>query len=50
MVMRHIMLRNSHVRAFDKFFDDAWNHWGRNPVAVMDTVLESIAKHSGSLY
>ena len=44
MVMRSVMLRNSHVRAFDKFFDDAWNHWGRNPFAVMDNVLESIAK------
>ncbi len=39
-----MLLRNSHVRAFDKFFDDAWNHGFRNPFAVMDSVLESISK------
>ena len=44
MVMRSMLLRNSHVRAFDKFFDDAWNHGFRNPFAVMDGVLESISK------
>ena len=44
MVMRSMLLRNSHVRAFDKFFDDAWSHGFRNPFAVMDSVLESISK------
>ena len=44
MVMRSMLLRNSQVRAFDKFFDDAWSHWGRSPFAVMDSVLESITK------
>ena len=39
-----MLLRNSHVRAFDKFFDDAWNHGFKNPFAIMDTVLESISK------
>ena len=43
-MVRSMMLRNSHIRAFDKFFDDAWSHWGRSPFAVMDSVLESIAK------
>ena len=38
-----IMLRNSHVRAFDKFFNDAWDSGFRNPFAVMDSVLESIS-------
>ena len=41
-MVRSMLLRNSHVRAFDKFFDDAWNHGFRNPFAVMDGVLESI--------
>ena len=44
MVMRSMLLRNSHVRAFDKFFDDAWSHGFRNPFAIMDGVLESISK------
>jgi hypothetical protein len=44
MVMRSMLLRNSHVRAFDKFFDDAWGNGFRNPFAVMDSVLESITK------
>ena len=39
-----MLLRNSYVRAFDKFFDNAWNHGFRNPFAVMDGVLESISK------
>ena len=43
-MVRSMMLRNSHVRAFDKFFDDAWSHWGTNPFAVMDNVLDSITK------
>ena len=43
-MVRSMMLRNSQIRAFDKFFDDAWSHWGRNPFAVMDSVLESISK------
>ena len=43
-MVRSMMLRNSHVRAFDKFFDDAWSHGFRNPFAVMDSVLESITK------
>ena len=41
-MVRGMLLRNSHVRAFDKFFDDAWSHGFRNPFAIMDTVLESI--------
>ena len=44
MVMRSMLLRNSHVRAFDKFFDDAWSHGFRNPFAAMDSVLECISK------
>ena len=43
-MVRSMMLRNSHIRAFDKFFDDAWSNGFRNPFAVMDSVLESIAK------
>ena len=43
-MVRSMMLRNSHIRAFDKFFDDAWGHGFRNPFAVMDTDLESISK------
>ena len=43
-MVRSMLLRNSHVRAFDKFFDDAWSHGFRNPFAVMDSVLESISK------
>ena len=43
-MVRSMMLRNSHVRAFDKFFDDAWSSGFRNPFAVMDSVLESITK------
>ena len=43
-MVRSMMLRNSHVRAFDKFFDDAWSHWGTNPFAVIDNVLDSITK------
>ena len=43
-MVRSMLLRNSHVRAFDKFFDDAWSHGFRNPFAIMDTVLESISK------
>ena len=43
-MVRSMLLRNSQIRAFDKFFDDAWNHGYRNPFAVMDTVLESISK------
>ena len=41
---RSMLLRNSHVRGFDKFFDDVWSHGFRNPFAVMDSVLESITK------
>ena len=43
-MVRSMLLRNSQVRAFDKFFDDAWSTGFRNPFAVMDSVLESIAK------
>ena len=43
-MVRSMMLRNSHIRAFDKFFDDAGGRWGRSPFAVMDSVLESISK------
>ena len=43
-MVRSMLLRNSHVRALDKFFDGAWNHGFRNPFAVMDGVLESISK------
>ena len=43
-MVRSMMLRNSHIRAFDKFFDDAWSTGFRNPFAVMDSVLESITK------
>ena len=43
-MVRGMLLRNSHDRAFDKFFDDAWTHDFRNPFAVMDGVLESISK------
>ena len=43
-MVRSMMLRNSQVRAFDKFFDDAWSDGFRNPFAVMDSVLESITK------
>jgi len=39
-----MILRNNHIRAFDKFFDDAFGHGFHNPFAVMDSVLESIAK------
>ena len=42
MVMRSMLLRNSHVRVLDKFFGDVWSHGFRNPFAVLDTVLESI--------
>ena len=43
-MVRSMLLRNAHDRAFDKFFDDAWNHGFKNPFAIMDTVLESINK------
>ena len=43
-MVRSMMLRNSHVRAFDKFFDDAWSDGFRNPFAVMESVLDSITK------
>ena len=43
-MVRSMVLRNSQVRAFDKFFDDAWSTGFRNPFAVMDSVLESITK------
>ena len=43
-MVRSMLLRNSQIRAFDKFFDDAWSHDFRNPFAVMDGVLESISK------
>ena len=43
-MVRSMLLRNSQVRAFDKFFDDAWSTGFRNPFAVMDSVLESTAK------
>ena len=43
-MVRSMMLRNSQIRAFDKFFDDAWGNGFRNPFAVMDSVLESISK------
>ena len=43
-MVRSMMLRNSQVRAFDKFFDDAWSNGFRIPFAVMDSVLESITK------
>ena len=43
-MVRSMLLRNSQIRAFDKFFDDAWSHDFRNPFAVMDSVLESITK------
>ena len=43
-MVRSMLLRNSQVRAFDKFFDDAWSTGFRNPFAVMDSVLESITK------
>ena len=49
MVMRSMLLRNSHVRAFDKFFDDAWSHSFRNPFAVMDKVNCPIVKSVGWL-
>ncbi len=39
-----MILRNNHIRAFDKFFDDAFGRGFHNPFAVMDSVLESIAK------
>ena len=43
-MVRSMLLRNSRIRAFDKFFDDAWSNGFRNPFAVMDSVLESITK------
>ena len=43
-MVRSMLVRNSQVRAFDKFFDDAWSTGFRNPFAVMDSVLESITK------
>ena len=43
-MVRSMLLRNSQIRAFDKFFDDAWSTGFRNPFAVMDSVLESITK------
>ena len=43
-MVRSMLLRNSQIRAFDKFFDDAWSHGFRNPFAVMIGVLESISK------
>ena len=43
-MVRSMMLRNSHIRAFDKFFDDAWSNGFRNPFAVMESVLDSITK------
>ena len=43
-MVRSMLVRNSQVRAFDKFFDDAWTSGFRNPFAVMDSVLESITK------
>ena len=42
-MVRSMMLRNSHVRSIDKFFDDAFGRGFHNPFAVMDTVLESIS-------
>jgi len=40
--MRNMLLSNAHIRAFDKFFDDAMNTGFRSPFAVMDRVLDSI--------
>ena len=39
-----MILRNNHIRAFDKFFDDAFGRGFHNPFAVMDSVLENITK------
>ena len=43
-MVRSMMLQNSHIRAVDKFFDDAFGRGFHNPFAVMDTVLESISQ------
>ena len=43
-MVRSMLLRNSQIQAFDKFFDDVWSNGFRNPFAVMDSVLESITK------
>tara|TARA_Y100000310_G_scaffold141727_2_gene141200 strand:- start:484 stop:744 length:261 start_codon:yes stop_codon:yes gene_type:complete len=37
-----MFLPNAHIRAFDKFFDDAMSRGFRSPFAVMDGVLDSI--------
>ena len=42
-MVRSMMLRNSHVRSIDKFFDDDFGRGFHNPFAVMYTVLESIS-------
>jgi|TARA_Y100000296_G_scaffold30100_1_gene35058 hypothetical protein len=39
-----MILRNNHIRAFDKFFNDAFGRGFHNPFAVMDSVLENITK------
>ena len=43
-MVRSMLLGNSHVRAFAKFFDETWSHGFRNSSAVIDAVLESISK------